>query len=379
MAGAEAVYAKFEKFRSSLESASSSKDFESCARSLEEIKLLLTRSVMLPPLTAELNVKDLLLSREVYEAGAFLSIRTKDILAFERYVAQLKVLYNDFGCGGRPRASRPFLCDPPIAPNARRRSMLPESQHQYPILGLNLLRLLAQNRTAEFHTELELIPADLHTSNVYIKHPMQLEQFIMEGSFSKVLKARVDGLYSKDGEYFMSMLTDTVREEIANCAEKAYASLSLESACKVLMLNSASELESYAQEVQVMPHTRAGDAAALTHARCPSHSRRGAGWCPGVISSSSSRQTPCSRCRRSASSTRRSPTPKSWSASCEQSCTPRGECTSRGSTLGAWPPRGQLRSGPECRAPRHRRGLAGHESGSAPGSVSSMSARVQGA
>jgi 26S proteasome regulatory subunit N12 len=35
--------------------------------------------------------------------------------------------------------------------------VLPPSQHQDVITGLNLLRLLAQNRVAEFHTELELV------------------------------------------------------------------------------------------------------------------------------------------------------------------------------------------------------------------------------
>merc|ERR1719271_1843397 len=67
---------------------------------------------------------------------------------------------------------------------------LPASQRQYPILGLNLLRLPAQNRIAEFHTELELIPTELQHSNIYVKYPAQLEQHIMEGSYNKVLSAK---------------------------------------------------------------------------------------------------------------------------------------------------------------------------------------------
>lgn len=128
--------------------------------------------------------------------------------------------------------------------------MLPASQRQYPILGLNLLRLLAQNRTAEFHTELELIPPVLHDSNIYIKYPTQLEQYIMEGSFNKVLNARADGLYSHEGEYFMGMLTETVREEMANCSEKAYKTMSAEHACSMLMLPSLPELTAYAEQVR---------------------------------------------------------------------------------------------------------------------------------
>ncbi|GMQ05894.1 hypothetical protein CsSME_00050721 [Camellia sinensis var. sinensis] len=38
---------------------------------------------------------------------------------------------------------------------------LPPSPQEYPILGLNLLRLLVQNRIAEFHTELELLSATI--------------------------------------------------------------------------------------------------------------------------------------------------------------------------------------------------------------------------
>ena len=41
------------------------------------------------------------------------------------------------------------------------RGLLLPSQHQNLITGLNLLRLLVQNRIAEFHTDLELIPQEV--------------------------------------------------------------------------------------------------------------------------------------------------------------------------------------------------------------------------
>lgn len=47
------------------------------------------------------------------------------------------------------------------------------------LLGLNLLFLLSQNRVAEFHTELERLPAKDIQTNVYIKHPVSLEQVRM--------------------------------------------------------------------------------------------------------------------------------------------------------------------------------------------------------
>lgn len=51
--------------------------------------------------------------------------------------------------------TRPCL-PPPLTPPGR--SLLPPSPQEYHLVGLNLLRLLVENRIAEFHTELELIP-----------------------------------------------------------------------------------------------------------------------------------------------------------------------------------------------------------------------------
>jgi 26S proteasome regulatory subunit N12 len=65
----------------------------------------------------------------VLEHGALLAVRARDLAGFERHVAQLQQLY-----------------------------ALLESPLKYELLGLNLLRLLAVDRLAEFHTELELIP-----------------------------------------------------------------------------------------------------------------------------------------------------------------------------------------------------------------------------
>ena len=53
------------------------------------------------------------------------------------------------------------------------------------LLGLNLLRLLAQGRLSEFHSELEAIGAP-NLKNIYISHPISIEQALMEGSYNKV-------------------------------------------------------------------------------------------------------------------------------------------------------------------------------------------------
>jgi len=70
------------------------------------------------------------LVREILEIGAQYSVEQRDIESFERYMAYLKTYYMDYA------------------------NDLRESVKMYELLGLNLLRLLAQNRLVEFHTEL---------------------------------------------------------------------------------------------------------------------------------------------------------------------------------------------------------------------------------
>lgn len=79
---------------------------------------------------SDMNIASLIHCRDVLEIGAFFSIETHNSISFERYLSQLKVYYFDYQ-------------DIPG---------LPESANKYQLLGLNLLRLLSQNRLAEFHT-----------------------------------------------------------------------------------------------------------------------------------------------------------------------------------------------------------------------------------
>jgi len=218
------VIKTFEQFKKAFTGAGDQLDL--CLQLMTQLKIALLDFSSLPPAATDGSAtaqQELTLAREILEHGALLSIKTMDIPSFERYVAQLKVYYTD--CAAH----------------------LPESQRQFPILGLNLLRLLAQNRIAEFHTELEQIPMALQHSNVYIKFPAQLEQHIMEGSYNKVLSAKQDGLYAKEGMFFMDMLVDTVRDEIAECSEKAYASIKLADLQTLLMLGSEAELREFAE------------------------------------------------------------------------------------------------------------------------------------
>lgn len=71
------------------------------------------------------------------------------------------------------------------------------------LLGLNLLFLLSQNRVAEFHTELERLPAKDIQTNVYIKHPVSLEQvrLLLEGERGSGRASWRNGLSSALGSF----------------------------------------------------------------------------------------------------------------------------------------------------------------------------------
>ncbi|CAJ1456188.1 unnamed protein product, partial [Effrenium voratum] len=139
-------------------------DLEKCEELLAQLKLLLFSGSA--ALLSGGGQQEQLLVRETLELACFLSIRKRDLEAFERHVSLLKMLYD-------------------------RQKDLPPSDQKYPILGLSLLNLLANDRIGEFHTELELIPVD-EAENMYIKQPVQLERYLMEGNYAKVLEAQKD-------------------------------------------------------------------------------------------------------------------------------------------------------------------------------------------
>lgn len=91
-------------------------------------------------------------------------------------------------------------------------TVLPQSKREFPIRGLNLIRLLIQNRIADFHTTLESlpIPADEISQNPYISHPVNLERWLMEGSYSKVWNAREEAP-AEEYKFFVDSLMGTIR------------------------------------------------------------------------------------------------------------------------------------------------------------------------
>ncbi|KAJ7283794.1 COP9 signalosome [Mycena rebaudengoi] len=195
-------------------------DLKKCGGLLTQLKLGLIQAGLLLP-QGDPNPADLVIAREILEIGAFWSIRSQDVPSFDRYFAQLQTFYTDY-------------------------ATLPPSTNEFPIRGLNLIRLLTQNRIADFHTTLESLPPT-HADSPYISHPVSLERWLMEGSYSKVWNAREEAP-GAEYVYFVDSLMGTIRNEIASCEETAYESLPLKDAATLLFFTSQSELLVFAQE-----------------------------------------------------------------------------------------------------------------------------------
>ncbi|PPQ66761.1 hypothetical protein CVT24_008718 [Panaeolus cyanescens] len=197
-------------------------DLNKCTALLSKLKIGLIEAGLLLP-QGNVNLGDLVVARDILEIGAFVSIRSRDVPSFDRYFAQLQTFYVDYS------------------------ESLPASKREYAIRGLNLIRLLTQNRIADFHTTLESLDADVIAENPFIRHPVNLERWLMEGSYSKVWNAREEAP-AEEYKFFVDSLMGTIRNEIASCEEAAYESLPLKDAATLLFFPNQSELLKFAQQ-----------------------------------------------------------------------------------------------------------------------------------
>lgn len=121
---------------------------------------------------------------------------------------------------------------------------MPESSKKNSVLGLYLLYLLSQNKISEFHVELQSIPSSEH-GNIYINVPVSLEQYFVDGNYSKVLATKKAPLEAYN--FFIEKFIDTVRTEIARSAEVSYKQLSLKDACEVFMIDNVDQLRAFVE------------------------------------------------------------------------------------------------------------------------------------
>jgi 26S proteasome regulatory subunit N12 len=108
---------------------------------------------------------------DVFESAVLLSVKSEDIAAFDRHIAQAKIYYNDYWLAVAGVATTRSGAD-----DLKRSAGMAPSDRQPIILGLNMMRLLAQNQIAEFHAELELLAPQFVASN-YVQFVLGLERY----------------------------------------------------------------------------------------------------------------------------------------------------------------------------------------------------------
>ncbi|ODQ51462.1 hypothetical protein SAICODRAFT_95652 [Saitoella complicata NRRL Y-17804] len=197
-----------------------SHDHQRCQPLLLKLKVQLAEEGVLVPSPEAPHAK-LLIAREALEIGAYTAIHLTSPSTFARYFTQLSPFY--FPSLG-----------------------LPASEHQYPLTGLHLLYLLSESKIAEFHIFLESL-AESDLEQKWLKHAVMLERWLMEGSYDRVWRARNEAP-ADEYLFFMDMLMETIRNEIAECAERAYTVLPLTNAKQIFFLEDESSVVDFANE-----------------------------------------------------------------------------------------------------------------------------------
>lgn len=214
-------------------SPSDAKALKSLRTQLAELKLLLAERDLLYPQATGSGAAEQdawLMARDALEIGALSSVLVKDTSSFDQYWNQLKPFY----------ASLPYVL-------ATHPSHLPASTNYEPIVGLSLLRSLSSNAISEFHMALETLPAELVRDSPFIQHPVLLERWLMEGSYSNVWRER-NNVPREEFRVFVDILVVTIRHEIASCEEKAYDTLPLNDVATLMFFDSLPAVLEFAKE-----------------------------------------------------------------------------------------------------------------------------------
>ncbi|KAI5309168.1 regulatory particle non-ATPase [Ascosphaera atra] len=216
------------------------KQFDNANTLLSKTKrtLLLTDALIPTPATSP---EVLGLARESLELGALITISQQDADGFRRYYQQLQPFY-DIERHCIASNEKP---DPRLNLGASQRSR---------ITGLYLLLLLSVGDNEMFHSVLEglVVEASLRHRDIeddpFIKYPVELERSLMEGSYDKVWRdTKSERVPAPEYGLFSSVLVGTIRNEIADCSEKAYPSLPIFNAKNLLFLDSEGAVSEFAR------------------------------------------------------------------------------------------------------------------------------------
>ncbi|KAF2835649.1 hypothetical protein M501DRAFT_941576 [Patellaria atrata CBS 101060] len=180
--------------------------------------------------------KHLKLARDVFEAGAFVCIKFPDAEGFTRYFQQLQPFYD-----------------------LPEEMLSHEGANKSRITGLYLLLLLSQGDTSGFHTMLERLINAAYAAekngtgkpledDEFIQYPRKLEEALSEGTYDRAWNmTMVEKVPGPEFAVFSDILRDTIRSEIASCAEVAYKNLSVRGAKNVLKLDSEGAVVKFAE------------------------------------------------------------------------------------------------------------------------------------
>jgi len=199
-------------------------DIDGAKSCLTELKILILGF----PTGAEAPVECVNIATETFEQAALLSLQEGDLSAFARNVSQVKPYYE--------------------STTTTTNNTNTTTNNKAKLLGLNLMYLLTENLLSEFHAELELLTDDAMIvsshNNPLITFPVTLERQLMVGSYDEVLNA---GSHVPDPAYdlFVDNLLQTVRDNIADCLEVAYQSVTLEAAKIAMKFDTLRDLREY--------------------------------------------------------------------------------------------------------------------------------------
>lgn len=208
-----------------------SEDIDGAKSCLTELKILILGF----PTGTDAPVQCVNIATETLEQAALLSLQEGDLTAFARNVSQVKPYYESNTTNTTTNTTT--------------------NNNKAKLLGLHLMYLLTENQLSEFHAELELL-TDVNdtnnnttsvSTNPLVTFPITLERHLMVGSYDEVLNA---GAHVPDPAYdlFMDNLLATVRDNIADCLEVAYQTMTLEAARVRMKFDTLDDLKEYMAE-----------------------------------------------------------------------------------------------------------------------------------
>jgi len=152
------------------------------------------------------------------ECGVFLAVKSEDLDLFARHMQQLQPLYATVNT--------------------------PRKNH---VTGLNLMALLVNSSSSEFHSELELLTKE-QEGDAFLQFPIAVDRKLMVGIFDEVLQM---SLPDPSYQFFMDQLNSTVRDAIADCMEVSYEQLSLKEAAEIMKFDGVGDdLKDYIESVR---------------------------------------------------------------------------------------------------------------------------------